>query len=68
MDADPSGLRASGGPFSFAEGHYTLRLAPEVFAVSVEIQKGKIARISIKEGEDPRAAVRSYQTSKNLKH
>lgn len=53
----PSPASKKGGPFSFSEGHYTLRLAPEVFGVSVEVQKGKIVRISIREGEDPRAAV-----------
>lgn len=60
QSASPN-LKAPPGPFSFAEGHYALRLAPEVFVVSVEIQKGKKARISIREGEDPRAAVQSSE-------
>ena len=53
----PSPARKEEGPVSFSEGHYSLRLAPEVFGVSVEVQKGRLVRISIREGEDPRAAV-----------
>ncbi|XP_026191307.1 uncharacterized protein LOC34622404 [Cyclospora cayetanensis] len=54
------------GAFSFSEGRYALRLAPEVFGVSVEIQKGRHSRISIREGENPREAVRSFCRSYGL--
>ncbi|CDJ33067.1 uncharacterized protein EMH_0051020 [Eimeria mitis] len=62
----PSPARRDEAPFSFSEGHYTLRLAPEVFGVSVEVQKGRLVRISIREGEDPRAAVDSFCRSHGL--
>ncbi|KAL8269920.1 hypothetical protein Esti_006150 [Eimeria stiedai] len=51
---------SNGRPFSFADGNYALRLAPEVFGVRVEVQKNKHVRVAIREGEDPRAAVRSF--------
>ncbi|PHJ21099.1 hypothetical protein CSUI_005055 [Cystoisospora suis] len=41
-------------PFSFAEGRYKVKLAPEVFTMTVEIGRGRKGKMSIREGEDPR--------------
>lgn len=46
-------------PFSFAEGRYKVKLAPEVFTMTVEIGRGRKGKMSIREGEDPRLVVSS---------
>ncbi|EPT28795.1 hypothetical protein TGME49_233153 [Toxoplasma gondii ME49] len=47
-------------PFSFEEGRYKVKLAPEVFTMTVEIGRGRRGKMSIREGEDPRLVARSF--------